>query len=209
MPQMTGFIYIFNLSIRQSGDAMRTPVDDPATFVDQPLFIKRHENLTHGPGTAFVHSETGAVPVTAGAQFLLLLNNTVSILMLPIPHTVKELFTTQIIASQTFFAKLLFNLNLSSNTGMVNTGDPQRVISLHPLETNQCILQSSIHRMTHVQLTCDVGRGHDDGEGFCISFALRCKVAIILPHLINAIFNLLRFIDLRQFSCHFKHSFSK
>jgi hypothetical protein len=61
--------------------------------------------------------------------------------------------------------------------------------------------------MTHVQLTGNIGRRHDDGEGLGIGLTLGLKVAAAFPHLVNAIFDLLGFVDLGQFSCHKKYSF--
>jgi hypothetical protein len=60
-----------------------------------------------------------------------------------------------------------------------------------------------------VQLTGNIGRGHNDGERLGISTLAGLEVAIFFPHLIDSVLNLLRFIDLRQFSCHNKHSFNK
>ena len=80
---------------------------------------------------------------------------------------------------------------------MVNAGNPQRIVALHSLEANQGILHRCVHGVTHVQLTGDIGRGHDDGEGLLLLIPLRMEVAALLPHIIDAGFHILRFIDLR------------
>ena len=123
--------------------------------------------------------------------------------MLPIPNTLQELFTTQVITAQTLFvAQLLFHFDLGGDAGMVNTGDPQSIEALHPLEADQRILQRCVHGVTHVQLTGNVGRGHHDGEGLLIFVDFGMEVAAFLPHVVDPRLNLLRLIDLRQFSCH-------
>jgi hypothetical protein len=48
-----------------------------------------------------------------------------------------------------------------------------------------------------VQLTGDIGRGHNDGKRLLALVHLCTEVATILPHIINSGFYLLRFIDLR------------
>ena len=80
---------------------------------------------------------------------------------------------------------------------MVNAGNPQCVVALHSLEANQGILHGCVHGVTHVQLTGDIGRGHDDGEGLLVLIPLCMEVAALLPHIIDAGFHILRFIDLR------------
>ena len=92
---------------------------------------------------------------------------------------------------------------------MVNAGQPQSVVTLHPLETDQGVLQRSVHGVTHVQLTGDIGGRHNNGEGLLAFVLLRVEVATVLPHFIDLFLNLLRLIDLGQFSCHNHYSFSE
>ena len=86
IPERAGHILIFDLSVGQGRAAVRTPVDDAVAFVDQALFIQLAERLAHGLGAALVHREAGARPVTARAHLLLLLDDAVAVLFLPLPH---------------------------------------------------------------------------------------------------------------------------
>jgi hypothetical protein len=45
-------------------------------------------------------------------------------------------------------------------------------------------------------LAGNVGRGHNDGERLSINLSLGLEVAALLPHFVNTILNLLRFVDL-------------
>ena len=85
---------------------------------------------------------------------------------------------------------------------MVHAGDPQGVVALHPLETDNTVLQGSIHGVTHVQLAGNVGRRHDDSEGLFALVPLGVEIAALLPHLVNFGFHGLRVVDLVQFFCH-------
>ena len=196
VPQMAGLVHILHLSVRQGGDTVGAPVDDAAAFVDQTLFVQGDEDLPHGLGAALVHGEPGALPITAGAQLLLLLHNAVAILVLPVPDTLQEFFTSQVVAGQTFLAKLLLHLDLGGDTGVIDAGNPQGVVALHPLEPDQGILQCRVHGVTHVQLTGDVGWGHDDGEGLLAFIHLGVEVAALLPHVVDFGLHLLRLVDL-------------
>jgi hypothetical protein len=50
--------------------------------------------------------------------------------------------------------------------------------------------------VAHVQLTGNVGRGHNDGERLAIRILSSLKIATVFPHLIDSVFYLLRFINL-------------
>ena len=129
--------------------------------------------------------------------------------MFPVPYLLQELLTSQIITSQTVLTQFLFHLNLGGDTCMVHTGQPQRIIALHTLKTNQGILQRSVHCVTHMELTGNVGGRHNNRERLGISGLVGLKMTVLLPHLIDFIFYLLRFINLGQFSLHTKHSLTK
>ena len=47
IPERAGHILIFDLSVGQGRAAVRTPVDDAVSFVDQALFIQLAERLAH------------------------------------------------------------------------------------------------------------------------------------------------------------------
>ena len=147
---MTGLINILNLSIGKSSDTVGTPVNDPASLINQALLIERDENFSDCLGATLVHGKAGAVPIAGSTQFLLLLNDSVAISVFPVPNALEELFAAKIIACQSFFAKLLLDLDLSCDACVINTGYPKGVVSLHTLETNERILQCRVHSMSHV-----------------------------------------------------------
>ena len=96
------------LSIRNRGLADRTPVDDAAALVDQALIVELAERLAHGLGAALVHREAGAGPVTARAHLLLLLDDAVTVFILPLPDPLQELLPAQVIASLALLDTQLF-----------------------------------------------------------------------------------------------------
>ena len=86
MPEVPGLVDILDLSIGKRGQAVRTPVDDAASLVDESLVVQLAEGLAHGAGAAFIHREAGTAPVAARAHFFLLLDDAVAVLFLPLPH---------------------------------------------------------------------------------------------------------------------------
>ena len=193
---MTGLVHILHLGIAQCGDTMGAPVDDTASLVDQTLFIQGDEYLPNSPGAAFIHGESGTIPVAGCAQLLLLLHNAVAVLLFPVPDSLQELFPAKIVAGQTLLAELFLNLDLGCDTGMVNAGNPQGVVALHTLEADQGILQGSVHCVPHVQLTGNIRWRHHNGEGRLALVCFCMEVAALLPHIIDLGFYLLGFVDL-------------
>ena len=79
---------------------------------------------------------------------------------------------------------------------MVNAGNPQGIVALHPFEPDQGVLQGCVHGMAHVQLSGDVWWGHHNGEGLFALILLCVEVAAVLPHLVDTGLHLLRLVDL-------------
>ena len=80
---------------------------------------------------------------------------------------------------------------------MVGTGQPQRTVALHALKAREDILQRSVHRVPHMELTCDVRGRHDDGKRLFVGVRLRLEAVMVHPQLIDAAFHLLRVIHFR------------
>ena len=203
IPEVTGLINVLDLRVGERRQAMRTPVDDAAALINEALVVQLAEGLAHGPGAALVHREAGAGPVAARAHLLLLLDDAVAVLFLPFPHALKELLTAKVVAGQALLgAQLLLHLDLGGDAGVVGAGDPEGGVALHPLEAGQDVLQGAVQRVTHVELACDVGGRHDDGEGLLLGVLHALEAVMILPHLIDAGLHLLGLIHLWQFFVH-------
>ena len=86
IPEVARLVDILDLRVGERRQAVRAPVDDAAALVDQALIVELAERLAHGLGAALVHREAGAGPVTACAHLLLLLDDAVAVLFLPLPH---------------------------------------------------------------------------------------------------------------------------
>ena len=208
VPQVAGLVHILHLGVGQGGDAVGAPVDDAAALVDQALFIQLTESLANGLGAALVHGEAGAVPVAGGTHLLLLGNNTVAVLVLPVPHALQELLPAQVIAGQAlFYAQLFLHFDLGGDAGVVRAGDPQGGVALHALEADQNILQGAVHGVAHVELTGDVGGRHDDGVGLLLGVPHPGKTLVLLPLLVDAFLYLVGIVDFGQFFFHGVSSF--
>ena len=115
----------------------------------------------------------------------------------PLPCPLKELFPCDILLFNTFFLKLLYYLDLCRNTGMVRTGLPQGIITLHPLKPDNDILYGVVH-MAHVELSGNVGRRNHNRKRLFASVYLGMKILAVQPFLIKLFFNVLGIISLCQ-----------
>ena len=203
IPQVAGLVHVLHLGVREGGGAVGAPVDDAAALVDEALVVQLAEGLPDGLGAGVVHGEAGAGPVAGHAHLLLLGNDPVAVLLLPLPHPLEELLPAQVIAGQALLgAQLLLHLDLGGDAGVVHAGQPQRGVALHPLEAGQNVLEGAVQGVAHVELPRDVGGRHDDGEGFLLGVRVAVEAAGLLPHLIDAPLHLLGLIHLWQFFFH-------
>ena len=207
IPQLARLRLILNLSIGQCGCTVRTPVDDAGALVDQTLVVQVDKDFLDRLGTAFVHREALAAPVTGGTELLQLLDDAVAVLVLPVPDALEELLAAEIIAGQTLLlAEVLLNLDLCCDTGVVGTRHPQCRITLHALGTDQNILQGFVKCMTHMQLTRDIRGRNDNGIRFFVLIYFCIEVAVFFPFLIELFLCRTGIIRLWQFVCHSKQS---
>ncbi len=64
---------------------------------------------------------------------------------------------------------------------MVGTGEPQGAIALHTLKTHYDVLHSFVHSVTHMELTRDIGRGHNDSERNLVVIPNCLETALFFP----------------------------
>ena len=203
MPEVAVLFLILDLSIRDGGVAVRTPVDHPVAAVDQLLVVQTDEHFLDGVGAALIHGEALTLPVAARAELLQLADDTVAVLGLPIPCTLEEAVAADHLLGQALGAHGLHDLGLGGDGRMVRAGDPQGGVALHPLGADQDILHGVIQCMAHVQLAGDVRRRHHDGIRFLVRVGFRVEIAAVQPELVDSVFHLTGIV----LFCEFFHKF--
>ena len=200
VPEEAGLLGVFDFCVRQCRGAVRTPVDDAVTAVNQSLIIEIDEHFPHGTGAAIVHGKALARPIAGGTQLFELPCNACLVGVLPRPYAAQEFLTSEVVARLSLVhAQALLHLDLRGYAGVVGAGNPQGIVALHPLGAHQNILQCLVQRVPHVELTGHI-RGGDDhrkgGRGIC---RIRGEVSPVAPHLIDAVFKFRRGIGFWQF----------
>ncbi|MPN55746.1 hypothetical protein SDC9_203430 [bioreactor metagenome] len=65
-------------------------------------------------------------------------------------------------AGYALFGKRTFDYVLRGNAGVVRAGQPEHLVSLHPLRAAENVLQRVVERVSDVKRTRHVGRRYDD-----------------------------------------------
>ena len=200
VPEAAGDILIFDLRVGERSAAVRAPVYHAAAFVNQTLLVQVAEGLADSLGTGLVHGEAAAVPVAGDAHALLLLDDTVAVLLLPLPDALKELFATEVIAGLALLlAEHFLDLYLRCDARVVDAWQPQRRVALHTLIAGHNVLKRGVQRVPHVELAGDVGGRHDDGEGLLIGVYFALEITALHPHVVDLLLDRFRFIHFRKF----------
>ncbi len=203
IPKRAGNVLIFNLGIGKRRAAIGTPVNHSAAFVDKAFIIKLAERFAHGLCANLVHGEAAAIPVTANAHALLLLDYSVTVLLFPRPNALQKLVAPEVIAGFALgLAQNLFNLYLRGYARMVNARQPQRGIPLHTLIAREDILQGGVHRVPHVQLPRNIGGRHDNGKRFFVGVNFAFEIPAVHPHIVDFLLDRFRVIHFgKLFHC--------
>ena len=194
MPEMASLIFVLYFCIRNGGQAFRAPVDDALATVDQSLLIVLDENFLDSLAASLVHGEALSRPVAGGAKLFQLLDDSAAVLLFPCPCTFQKCLSADVLFLDALFAHCLYDLGFGCDGGVVGTRQPQSAVAGHALPANEDILQGLIQCVTHVQLSGDVWRGNYDGVRLFLAVHVGSKAAAVVPHLIDAVFELLRLV---------------
>ena len=166
------------LVIGDGGLQRAVPVDESIAAEDQAIAEHREERLPHRARTHGVHRESRAVPIARAAHALLLRDDALLALLLPIPDALHQSLAADVVARLAFdLLQPLLDDRLRRDAGVVGARLPQRVVALHAMPTDQEVLHHVVHRVPHVQRAGHVRQRHhhdvafatrvgEGGEGF-------------------------------------------
>ncbi|MBA7671014.1 hypothetical protein ES703_79163 [subsurface metagenome] len=129
----------------------------------------------------------------------MLLSDSLLTFFRPLFHSAYKPVSAQLMPVQPFFSQQLLHYHLSGNTGMVNTGQPQYRLTLHPMPAGHNVLQSRGQGMPNVKLTGNIGWGHNDDKWLLIRVYPGFKVALLQPEPVPLLLHLPRLIGFGHF----------
>ena len=203
MPEKSGLILVFNLCVRKSCKASGTPVDYSVSAVDKSLVVEVYKYFADSLRAALVHSEALTAPVAGRAELFELTCDSVFVGVLPVPNTLEEFFSSEVVTCKLFVnAESFFNLYLCCDTRVVCSGNPKGVESLHSLVTDEYVLKSFVKGVSHMELTCYVRRGNDYRKRRSVVVYVGSEVSAVIPKFIQPFFYFGRRICFGKFFSH-------
>ena len=99
------------------------------------------------------------------------------------------------------FFKLLNNLSLNRNSGVIRSRQPKRSKTLHPFPTRESVHDRMLKGMTHVQTARDVWRRNDDRkfDGVRVLIDFGRKKAALFPAFVMIFFGRFGVVGLFEF----------
>ena len=199
---MPVLLRVFHLGVGECGLAARTPIDNAASAVDEPLLIETEERFAHRFGTFFVHRERQTRPIAGRAELFKLFDDAPAVLFLPRPCAAKKFFPAEFLFGKPLFFHLFHDFDFRGDGSVVRSRQPERAVALHTFETHEDILHRLVHGVTHVQLARNVGGRHHDGERHLRGVDLGAEAALLHPCAVNLFFKLSRIVRrLHLFHC--------
>mmetsp|Transcript_44942 Transcript_44942/g.82084 ORF Transcript_44942/g.82084 Transcript_44942/m.82084 type:complete len:312 (-) Transcript_44942:702-1637(-) len=98
--RLAGNVLVVHLQVRQGCAQVRAPIHQPVIPVDETLIVEPYEGLFHCSAKHWIHGKPLTRPIYTGSNSPELLTDSVAILLLPGPHSFKELLSAQIMACQ-------------------------------------------------------------------------------------------------------------
>ena len=190
MPKMSVLLGVLHLGVGQCRLTHRAPVDDTIAAVNQSVAVHLDKRTAHRLTATLVHGKCKTSPVATAAETFQLFHNTSAVLFLPLPSTLEETVAPEVVFVDTLLLQCFDNLHFRCNTSVVGTGQPQRVVTLHTLETNKRILDGVVQSVSEVQLSRDVGRRRNHAKVRLAHFRLGSKVPLVHPPMVQIVFKL-------------------
>ena len=176
-------LFVDNLLVTEGSQRLGVPVHHAYTAVDEPLVVEVTENLDDTFATCLVHREGRTVPVARSTQLAQLLQNDASVFVRPFPSMFQELLTREVSLLDTLLCQFVHHLCLSSDRGVVSTGHPARIVTLHAGTTYKDVLNGIVEHVSHVEHTRHIGWRDNDGVRLP-SIGFRTKKLVVKPILI-------------------------
>ena len=163
VPQVAVLLLVLRLVVGDGGGAVGAPVDDALAAVDQTVVIPIAKDAAHGLGVLIVHGEALGLEVHGASHALDLLDDGAAVLVRPLPAGVEELLATDLQAGDALLFKLLVDLGLRGDAGVVGAQDPAGRAAAHARHADDGVLDGIVGGVAHMKDAGDVGRRNGDG----------------------------------------------
>jgi hypothetical protein len=115
------------------------------------------------------------------------------VFFLPLPGILEELLTGEVFLIDSHSLQLRNDLIFCSDAGVVRSGDPAGILSVHTGLADKDVVERVVKDMAHVKDTCHIGRGYYDSVRFS-GVGLGMETLILKPISIPFIFYFRRIV---------------
>ena len=173
MIEMALGVFMDDFVVAHGCEGFRVPVDHPYAFVNPTFLVEIDEGIDDGFAEGGFHRKACAVPVAGGAELTELLEDDATVLFLPGPGVLKELFAGEVFLADSLVTELGHDFVLGGNRGVVGSGHPAGVLAVHPGLADEYVVKCIVQDVPHMEDAGYVGRGYHDGIGFpCIGLGM-------------------------------------
>mmetsp|Transcript_22499 Transcript_22499/g.27767 ORF Transcript_22499/g.27767 Transcript_22499/m.27767 type:complete len:248 (-) Transcript_22499:125-868(-) len=153
---------MLDLLIGEGRVQMAAPVDEAGVTIDKTLLIHAHEGLNDSGVAHFIEGEGEALPVDRDAHAAELVVDLAAIFVFPVPDALHELFAAEVMPRELLrLPQLLLDDALSSDTGVIATWEPERLVAGHAAPPHDGVLDGKHESVAQVESTRHVrGRDH-------------------------------------------------
>ena len=192
VPELALFLAVFDLDIRERGQHLRVPIDDSGAAIELAVVEEVDECLAHGVARRRIEGEGGALPVAGSAHPSCLRGDPRAGHADPVPDTLFKCFASEVVAGHALARELPFDDALCRDPGVVQTRQPERRLTQHPVPADQRVLDGQCDRVAQVQHAGHIGRRHDHGERLRLALDRfrRTEPTVVLPEGVDRVLNL-------------------
>ena len=173
VPEEPFDIFHLDLVVGERGLRDGVPVDEALAAIDEPIAEQLEERFAYGACADVIHREALAFPVARAAHLLELVGDACLVFVFEVVDKFEELlaailsgeFLLLVIRNPRLarFLELAIDHRLRRDPRVVCPRHPERLKSLHPMRTDQNVLDRVVERVTEVQGGGDIGWGDEDG----------------------------------------------
>ncbi len=198
----SGALVMDDFKIADGGLAARAPIDHVASAINQAFAIEAQKRFDHRAVERRFEGEIFARPIAGSAEADHLVFDYAAAFRFPLPDAPFEFLATQILAAEFFLGKLALDNKLRGDSGVVHSGEPERVMAAHAVPAHQHVDLRVFEHVADVDRAGDIGRRKSNRERSAIARIFRAEKFFVEPGLGPALFDFLWLVSLGNFPWH-------
>mmetsp|Transcript_65894 Transcript_65894/g.106266 ORF Transcript_65894/g.106266 Transcript_65894/m.106266 type:complete len:493 (+) Transcript_65894:1308-2786(+) len=141
-------VLVVHFQVRQCRSEVPAPIYQAIIPVNQALVVEADEGLLNSSAEHRVHGEALPRPVHADSDSLHLRCDPTAVLLLPGPHPLQELLSSEVMAGEPFIlVQEALHHALRGNARVISTWNPEGYVAAHPIPATEGVLNGAGERV--------------------------------------------------------------